>query len=102
MAKEKQEEFNDFRPPKIRAVDECFHRWLDAKLEHEEAKKKSNDRKEKLHDMMKEHKVPMYSYRGWVAQLQDEEKVLISKAPREAQGNGEKEEAKEPAEAEKA
>jgi len=81
-----QQEIEGFRPKKIVEVERAFKTWLDSQSEWAIAKKTVNDKKEKLHDLMKAHKVPMYSFRGYTAKLEEEEKITISKTPKEVAG----------------
>lgn len=93
--KHEQQEIEGFRPKKNIAVEKAFKHWLDVNGEWAIAKKTMNQAKEKLLDTMKEHDVPIYSLRGFTAKLQDEEKVLISKTPKEESEGDEDESAGE-------
>ncbi len=86
----KQTEMEGFRPPKVRQVEAKFKLFLDAKSAANATKLRMTDARQALLEIMKEHKTPIYEFRGYTAKLEEEEKVLIHKTGEGEEGpNGE-------------
>lgn len=87
---QEQAEFDGFRPVKHRTIDAQFKKFLDAKGAESEAREARKAAKQKLYDVMQEHKQPVYVYRGYTAKLTTTEEVQIHKTT-DAEKNGDDE-----------
>lgn len=77
-AKGKQSEFENFRGPKIQAVENAFITYMEAKEAHAASTKNITDAKVKLFAVMKEKEIPIYRYHEEIAQIvQGEEYVEV-------------------------
>ena len=98
MAKAKQGHLEGMEPPTIKELDEAADNYMDIRDKRMAMTRKECSKQDHLQELMKEHKLTVYEYDGYIVTLNQTEKVKVRKRPEgepSANGDGDDEEPEE-------